>query len=469
MIDRPGRRWLALAAVLAATFMDLVDVTVVNVALPDLQRDLRAGAAAGQWAASVYALAYALLLITGGRLGDVAGRRRVFLAGVAGFTAASALAAAAPDAGTLIAARAAQGACAGLMVPQALAAITVQFPPGRDRTRAFTLYGGLLGVAQAGGPLLGGLLTDHGGWRLVFLVNLPVGVAAFAAAARWMDDSRARPAPRLDPVGVALAGAASVCATFPLIEGRARGWPWWSGALLAAAAALFAAFAVHQRRAADPLVPPALWRRRSFAAGQVLALALFTGVSACFITLTWRLQFGLGWSPTHVALTGLAWPAGIACTAQLTHRFGPRRARRFVGAGTAVMTAGMAGLAVAAGGAATTAGLVPWLAVCGVGMGLALPVLANAVIADVPAGGAGAASGVFNSVTQLGGVLGVAAAGIAYAGGAAGGAGGAAGSAPRALALAAAAFAVAAVLSAALPRSVAAPEADASRAPAASR
>ncbi|MFC0042413.1 MFS transporter [Actinomadura rayongensis] len=459
MISRLPRRWLGLGAVLAATFMDLVDVSVVNVALPAVQRDLGASAAAGQWTVSAYALAYALLLITGGRLGDIAGRRRVFLVGVAGFTVASALAGAAPGAGLLIAARAAQGACAGLMVPQALASITARFPPGRDRTLAFTLYGVLLGAAQTGGPLLGGLLADHGGWRLIFLINLPVGVAAFVAAARWMDDSRARPAPRLDPMGVALAGAASVLATFPLIEGRARGWPWWSVALLPAAAVLAVAFALHQRRAADPLVPPALLRLRSFAAGQALTLALFTGVAACFITLTWRLQLGLGWSPTRVALTGLAWPAGTACTAQLTHRLGPRRARRFVGAGTLLLAAGAAGLAVAAAGTATIASLVPWLACCGIGTGLALPVLSNAVIADVPAHSAGAASGVFNSVTQFGGVLGVAAAGIAYFGG----------SAPRALTVAAACFTLAAVLSPALPRTLNNPTARGPRTPTTSR
>ncbi|WP_018653371.1 MFS transporter [Actinomadura flavalba] len=442
----PSRRWLALAAVLTATFMDLVDVTIVNVALPSIQRDLDAGNAAGQWAASVYALAYALFLITGGRLGDIAGRRRVFLVAVAGFTVASLAAGLAGSAGMLVAARAAQGVCAGLMVPQALSVISVQFPPGRDRTLAFTLYGGVLGVAQVGGPLLGGLLTEHApfGWRAVFLVNLPVGIAALAAAARWMDDSRARPAPRLDPAGVLLIAAASLAATLPLIEGRARGWTAWS--LLALP--LLVLFAVWQRRVEragrDPLVPTALFARRSFTAGLVLALALFAGVAACFITLTWHLQFDLGWSPTKVALTGLAWPAGIACTAQLTHRFGPPRARRFVASGLVLMTVGMTGLAVVMAGSVRPASLVGWLLACGVGMGLTLPVLANAVIADVPGHSAGAASGVFNSVTQFGGVLGVAVAGLLFFGG----------SAPRALAFAVAAFGGAAALAALLPRAL---------------
>ncbi|GAA1583612.1 MFS transporter [Actinomadura kijaniata] len=460
---RPGRRWPALAAALLATFMDLVDVTIVNVALPSIQRDLGADAAAGQWAASVYALGYGLFLITGGRLGDVWGRRRVLLAGIVGFVAASVAAGAAGSAEALVAARAAQGACAGLMVPQALSVITVQFPPGRQRTLAFTLYGLVLGVAQVGGPVLGGLLTQYGwaglGWRTIFYVNVPVGLVALLGAWRWMDDSRARPAPRLDPAGMLLAGAATLLVTFPLVEGRERGWPLWSLAMLAGAPVVAGVFWRHQRgrerRGASPLVPPELLRRRSFGAGLVLTLALFAGVSACFIALTWGLQFALGWSPMRVALAGLAWPAGVACTAQLTHRYGHLRARLLVRTGSAVMAAGMT--AVAATTALEGRGLTPWalapgLAVCGIGMGLVLPVLANAVISEVPAGGSGAASGVFNSVTQLAGVLGVAAAGVLFFGrGADPGAADPAGTA-RALAFAAVAFAVAAALAGLLPR-----------------
>ncbi|MEU5877421.1 MFS transporter [Spirillospora sp. NPDC047279] len=465
----PSRRWLALAAVLLATFMDLVDVTIVNVALPRIQDDLDAGYAAGQWMAAVYALAYALLLITGGRLGDIVGRRRVFLAGIVGFTIASAVAAAAFTPGMLICARAAQGAFAGIMVPQALSVITVQFAPGRERTLAFSLYGGLLGVAQVSGPILGAVLTEHGllGWRAIFLVNIPVGLIAFAGAARWMDDSRAEPPPRLDPVGVALISAASLLLMFPLVQGREYGWPWWCAALLVAAVPALLAFAAYERRRerrnSGPLVPPRLFAQRSFTAGLVLALALFAGVSACFITLTWGLQFGLGWPPMKVALTGLAWPAGVACTAQYTHRHGHARARRLVGAGTLVMAVALAGLSVlVAVGEPTPAAMVPWLFAAGLGMGLALPILANAVISDVPVHDAGAASGVFNSITQLGGVAGVAAAGLLYFAAAHGTA--AAGTAStaaapdgtaRALAFSAAACLAAAALSGLLPRSIA--------------
>ncbi|RFU38911.1 MFS transporter, partial [Actinomadura logoneensis] len=421
----PERRWLALSAALTAAVMDLVDVTVVNVALPRIQDDLHAGPALGRWTVSAYALAYALLLVTGGRLGDILGRRRVLLAGLAGFVFASWAAGAAHSPGALIAARAAQGAFAGVMVPQTLSVIGVQFPPGRARARAFTLYGVLLGAAQVGGPLLGGLLLHYDlaglGWRAIFLVNVPVGLAALVGVDRWMDDSRATPPPRLDLAGVLLAGVAALALTLPLVQGRMPGGPvWTAGLLLAGVPALGAFFLVETRRerlGLSPLVPPSLLRRRSFAAGLVLTTALFGTVAACFIALTWALQSGLGWPPLRVALLGAAWPAGMACTAQPTHRLGPPRARAFVRTGLAVMACGVGGLA----GAFALAGadlrpwhLLPGLFCAGLGMGLALPVLANAVLADVPADVSGAASGVYNSVTQFAGVLGVAAAGIVF-------------------------------------------------------
>ncbi|MCP2335138.1 MFS transporter [Actinomadura rupiterrae] len=455
------RRWLALLAALTAAFMDLVDVTVVNVALPRIQHDLHAGPALGQWTVSAYALGYALLLVTGGRLGDILGRRRVLLAGLAGFVAVSAAAGAAHSPGVLIAARAAQGVFAGVMVPQTLSVISVQFPPGRARARAFTLYGMLLGAAQVGGPLLGGILLHYDlaglGWRAIFLVNVPVGLAALAGAARWMDDSRATPPPRLDPAGVVLVSAAALALTLPLVQGRERGWPLWSLLLPVAGVPALAAFAAVERRrerlGLSPLVPPSLLRRRSFSAGLLVTTALFGAVAACFIALTWGLQTGLGWSPLKVALTGAAWPAGMACTAQPTHRLGPPRARAFVRTGALVMACGVA--AVAGAFAATGTDLRPWnllpgLFCAGIGMGLALPVLANAVLADVPPDASGAASGVYNSVTQFAGVLGVAVAGIAFYGTS----GQVTGPSPaaRTLAVAAIALLIAAALSPLLPR-----------------
>ncbi|RAY15992.1 MFS transporter [Actinomadura craniellae] len=430
--------------------MDLIDVTIVNVALPAIQRDLGAGYAAGQWAVAGYALAYALLLVTGGRLGDIAGRRRVFLAGVAGFTLASALAGAAWSPGTLVAARILQGAFAGVMVPQAISVITVQFAPGRERAAAFSLYGVLLGVAQVSGPVLGGLLTTHGGWRSIFYINIPIGLLALAGAARWMDDSRADPPPRLDLGGVALISGVVLLLAFPLVQGRELGWPGWSLAMLGCAVPLLAAFARYEmRRGDDALIPTGLFRRRSFSAGLALNLVLFSGIGALFITLTWGLQFGLDWSPLLVAFVCLAWPAGTACTAQLTHRYGHRRGRLLVGLGTALAALGAAWLSAVtarSGADLTPWSVVPCLALSGLGLGLTLPMLSQTVLGEVRADSAGAASGVLNSVTQLGGAIGVALAGVVYFGGPAGSA------LPRALGYSAAAFLLAAALARFLPR-----------------
>ena len=464
-------QWPALLAVLLATFMDLVDVTIVGVALREIQTELGASYAAGQWFTAGYALAFALLLVAGGRLGDVHGRRRVFMLGVTGFTVASALAAAAPSPGLLIAARVAQGACGGVMVPQVMSIIATEFRAGPQRTLALSLYGIVLGAGQAGGPVLGGLLLSGDlplGWRLIFLVNLPVGAIALAGAWRWMRESRADRPPRLDVPGTLLVTLGSLLLAYPLVQGRELGWPAWTVVSMAAAAPVLYAFARLQRhrarRGLAVLVPPSLFRIRSYTAGLALLFVLFCGVSGYFIVLTWTLQFGLGWSPLKVALTGLAWPAGIACTAQLTNRFGQPRARALVMLGTPIMAAGTVGLAWswdANGAALTPRDLVPWMIGAGIGMGLTIPILSNLVLGELPAADAGAASGVLNSVIQLGNAMGVALAGVVFFGGASGLA---PPSAPapeyaawgaRALLLSAGAFALAALLAPLLPRRVA--------------
>ena len=459
----PERRWPALMVVLGAAFMDLVDVTIVGVALRPIQSDLGASYATGQWITAGYALAFALLLVTGGRLGDIHGRRRVFMIGVAGFTLASALAATAVTPGMLITARVAQGAFGGVMVPQVMSIIATEFPLGRGRTAAISLYGIVLGLGQVSGPLLGGLLADgHGvGWRAIFLVNIPIGLAALAGAARWLRESRADRPQRLDLPGVLLISATSFLLAYPLVQGREQGWPPWAVASLVAGAPMAAAFAFHQRRRERAgravLVPTRLLRLRSFSGGLVLLLVLFCGVSGYFIVLAWTLQFGLGWTPMHVALTGLAWPAGIACTAQLTNRFGPPRARLLVRIGTPIMTLGTAGLAatlLGRGAAVTSWDLAPWMFGAGVGMGLTIPILSNLVLGELPEADAGAASGLLNSVIQIGNALGVALGGVIFFGD--GGASPAdfSGAGARALLASAAAFALAALLSPLLPRRV---------------
>ncbi|WP_052744488.1 MFS transporter [Streptomyces odonnellii] len=224
------RRWIALAVVLTAALMDLVDVTIVNVAIPAIQRDLGAAYSAVQWIAEGYVLAFALGLITGGRLGDIHGRRRLFLFGVAGFTVASALCGASASSEMPIAARVLQGAMAALMVPQVLAIIDVTFPPA-ERGRVFGMYGGILGAGAIAGPILGGVLTQSDlfglGWRSIFLINVPLGIAGLALGCRYLTESTATESRRLDPTGMALATTGLLLLLSPLTQGREQGWPAW--------------------------------------------------------------------------------------------------------------------------------------------------------------------------------------------------------------------------------------------------
>ena len=225
--------------VLIASFMILLDISIVNVAIPSVQRDLGATYAEIQWVLAGYQLAYAVVLITGGRLGDIFGRKRLFIIGVSGFTIASLICGLAPSPIALIAARVLQGLMAALMYPQVLSVIQVSFPP-RERGAAFGVFGGVIGVASISGPLLGGLLIQadiHVGghallWRPIFLVNLPIGIGAVVAAFIFLRESRAPSAPRLDIPGVVLATIGLFLIAFPLVEGRDAGWPLWAYLML---------------------------------------------------------------------------------------------------------------------------------------------------------------------------------------------------------------------------------------------
>ena len=217
------RRWAALVVMLLAAFMNLLDVSIVNIAIPPIQQGLHASYADVQWTLAGYALAYALMLITGGRLGDTYGRKRLFLIGVVGFTIMSALCGAAQSAGMLIASRVAQGAMGALMIPQVLSVIQVMFS-ATERIKALAAFGVTAGLGAVSGPLLGGLLTTHSllglGWRSIFLINVPVGVIAVAASLVLVRESRAPSPPRLGPVGALLLSGALVLLLYPLVEGQ---------------------------------------------------------------------------------------------------------------------------------------------------------------------------------------------------------------------------------------------------------
>jgi EmrB/QacA subfamily drug resistance transporter len=425
--DQPDpRRWLTLAVLLLAAFMNLLDISIVNIAIPSIQRNLHASYADVQWALAGYTLAYALVLITGSRLGDTFGRKRLFLIGVTGFTLMSALCGAAQGPGMLIACRVAQGAMGAVMMPQVLSVIQVIFPAA-ERIKALAAFGVTAGLGTVSGPLLGGLLTQHDlfglDWRPIFLINVPVGILAVTASAVLMHESRAPKRPRLDPGGVALISAALLLLLYPLVEGRQLGWPVWTFVSMAAAVPMFAVFIFYERakdrRDSSPLVRLSLFRRRAFAVGIAIAITFFLGVTSFALILTLFLQIGLGFQPLHAGLTFLPFSAGVLVASGAAARLAPRFGRGVTMAGALIMAAGMAGLIVIVhhyGGAVTTMDMVPALVVAGLGMGTVLAPLADILLDGVPHQDAGSASGIFNTSLQLGASIGVAVIGVIFFG-----------------------------------------------------
>jgi EmrB/QacA subfamily drug resistance transporter len=420
------RRWVALAVVLTAGFMQLVDISIVNVAIPSIQRDLDATYSQIQWVLAGYQLAFAVTLITGGRLGDIFGRKRLFMLGMTGFTLASALCGLAQSPGMLIGSRVFQGLMGAIMFPQVLSVIQVTFP-SRERGTALGIFGATIGLATITGPLVGGLLIEADlfglEWRPIFLVNVPIGVAALIAAARFLQESKAPQALRLDPVGVAIVSAGLLLLVYPLVQGRDLDWPLWTFLSMAAAVPVLGVFALWERRkkAADgsPLVDMALFRQRAFVAGLLVAGIFFMGIPAFFLVLTIWLQIGLGFSALHAGVTGVPFAVGSALASGASVRLAPRLGRRILSVGTLLLVAGMLGLiwTVDRYGPDTHSWqLIPALAVCGLGLGSVIAPLVNIVLAGIRRQDAGSASGVLTTVQQVGGAIGVAVIGVIFFG-----------------------------------------------------
>ncbi len=424
--DTDPRRWVALVIVLVAGFMQLVDISIVNVAIPSIQRDLDASYSQIQWVLAGYQLAFAVTLITGGRLGDIFGRRRLFMLGMAGFTLASALCGLAQSPGMLIGSRVLQGLMGALMFPQVLAVIQVTFPP-RERGTALGIFGATIGLATITGPLVGGLLiqADVLGleWRPIFLVNVPIGIAALAVAARFVHESKAPHALRLDLVGVGIVSAGLLLLVYPLVQGRDLGWPLWTFLSMAAAVPVLAAFALWERRKkttdGSPLVDLVLFRHRAFVAGLLVAGTFFMGIPAFFLTFSIYLQIGLGFTALHAGLTTIPFAVGSALASTASVRLAPRLGRGILSLGALLLAAGMAGIIWTVDrydGGVHSWQLLPALAVCGIGLGCVIAPLVNIVIAGVHRQDAGSASGVLNTVQQLGGAVGVALIGVIFFG-----------------------------------------------------
>jgi EmrB/QacA subfamily drug resistance transporter len=417
---------LTMAVLMAGTFVFVLDFFIVNVAIPSTQAELGASDAQIQLVVATYAIAIASLLILGGRLGDLFGRRRLFVVGLGIFTASSALCGAAPGIDVLLAGRVAQGIGAALFAPQVLSIIGVTFD-GEERARAVTTYGLVMGLAAAGGQLIGGALIalDVAGldWRACYLVNVPIGIAALLLAPRAIVESRAETRERLDLPGAALAGATLVAVVLPLVEGRNQGWPLWTFASLAAAVPLAAAFAIRQRRLAAtggaPLVHPALFRERAFTVGVLASVVFYAGMASFFLVLAVYLQQGCGLSALDSGLVFTALAIGYLVASAGAEALAPRFGRQVLAAGGLVRAAALAGLALAVAAIGTGGSpllLVPALAVDGIGMGLLTAPLVATVVGGMDARHAGAASGVLSTAQQVGNTIGVAAVGALFYG-----------------------------------------------------
>jgi EmrB/QacA subfamily drug resistance transporter len=415
---------IALAAVLLGAFLSIADFFIVNVALPTIDSRLHASSGTLELVVAGYGVPYALLLVLGGRLGDLFGRRRLFMLGMASFTVFSLLCGLAPSVATLIACRGLQGASAALMVPQVLATIQATSTAQR-RARALGLYGATAGIAAVVGQIAGGALVaaniDGTSWRPIFLVNVPLGLIGLVLAWRTMPVTRSSEPSRIDRLGTALLATMVVSLLVPLTEGRALGWPAWSLVLLALFIPAAIAFVVVERRleqvGGHPIVPPSLVRLPGMQRGLLIAAPFFAGFGAFMFVSALALQRGAGLGPlgSGLALVPMAVSFLIASlsTARLTARYG----RRVISVGALLQAAGLAGLSLtlfAAWPHVDALNLAPAMIVAGFGQGLMMSPLFGVVLSGVPAARAGVGSGILVTAQQTALALGVAALGSLF-------------------------------------------------------
>jgi EmrB/QacA subfamily drug resistance transporter len=405
--------------------MDLLDGTIVNVAAPTIRTDLHTSSSGLQWIISGYALAFAVGLISGGRLGDIYGRKRLFVIGAGGFVTASVACGLAVNPGMLIGCRLAQGLAAAILIPQGLGIIRAIFP-AEELGSAFAVFGPVIGLSAVLGPILGGVLVDADafgtGWRLIFFVNLPLGLAAAIGAAKLMPESRAPRRPRLDLVGTGLCAAGMGLLVYPLIEGREAGWPAWSYLMMAGSVGAFGLLLAWSRylgrQGRDALVEASIFRHRAYSAGLASVIVFFAGMTGTLLALTLYLQFGEHFSAIHAGLTLAPFAVGTAIGAVLAGAFLVPRLGRTVLQLASVMVAGgiwwLDHVVTNHGLATTSADLIPSQLVLGAGIGMLISTLFDFILASVNDTEAGSASGVLNAGQQLAGAVGVAVMGTVF-------------------------------------------------------
>jgi EmrB/QacA subfamily drug resistance transporter len=411
-VSEENRRWWTLAAMCFALFMVMLDNTVVNVALPSIQRSFEASLSSLEWTINAYTLSFAVLLVTGGRLGDIFGRRLVFLIGVVVFAIASALIGISPSEGTLIAFRALQGAGAALMMPATLSIITNAFPPS-ERGKAIGTWAGVSAIALALGPLVGGWLTEDVTWRAIFFINVPVAVIAIAVTLFATHESRDETATRqVDYPGIAALTIGLTSLVLALVEGNA--WGWGSARIITLfALAIFglAAFGLIERRSAAPIVNFDFFRSRSFLGANIVAFAISFGMFAVFFFLALYMQNVLGYSPLETGVRFLPSTLVIMVAGplagRLSDRIGPRTPLVIGLLFVTVSLAWQSRIEVDT----SYAFLVTPFILLGLGMGFTMSPMSTAAMNAVDRTKAGVASGTLSMTRMVGGTFGVAALG----------------------------------------------------------
>jgi EmrB/QacA subfamily drug resistance transporter len=404
-----NRKWWTLAAVAFGLFMIMLDNTVVNVALPAIERDLKISISQLEWIVTAYALTFAALLITGGKLADLYGRRKMFVAGLVVFTLSSLACGLAPSAGFLIGARTVQGVGAALMNPATLSIVTATFPP-RQRGQAIGIWAGVSALALAIGPLVGGLIVDNINWNWIFYVNVPVGVLGIVVSQFFIDESRdTSRVQSVDLPGLVTSGAGLFALSYALIEGNAHGWA--SGEILGlftAAAILLAAFVVVEMRQRVPMLDLSLFKIGAFTGANLVAMLVSLGMFGVFFFVSLYIQNILRYSPTQAGAMFLPMTLLIIVIAPIAGKASDRLGSRWLmGAGMAIVGASLL-FYQRAGVHSDFWTLLPAMLLGGVGMAMTMSPMTSAAMGAVPVDKAGVGSGVLNSFRQLGGALGIA-------------------------------------------------------------
>jgi EmrB/QacA subfamily drug resistance transporter len=404
-----NRKWWTLGAVAVGLFMIMLDNTIVNVALPSIERSLHMSISSLEWIVTAYALTFAALLITGGKLGDMYGRRKMFVFGLAIFTLASLACGLAPSAGFLIGARAVQGIGAALMNPATLSIITATFPP-KERGQAIGIWAGVSALALAIGPLVGGLIVDNINWHWIFYVNVPVGVVGIVVSYFFITESRDTSHEQsIDLPGLVTSGAALLALSYALIEGNKHGWtsPEILG-LFAGAAVLLAAFVLLELRQRLPMLDLSLFKIGSFVGANLVAMLVSLGMFGVFFYISLYVQNVLGYSPTKAGAIFLPMTVLIILVAPVAGKLSDRIGSRWL-MGTGMTTVGVSLLLYQRIGVhAGFWSLLPQLMLGGLGMALTMSPMTSAAMGSVPVDKAGVGSGVLNSFRQVGGSLGIA-------------------------------------------------------------